>query len=68
MNWPHLDDPQHWRDRAEEARYVAQRMTDQLSADLVFQIATAYERLALRAAELSDSPPTPQVRSRCLYR
>lgn len=31
----HLDDPQHWRDRADEARYMAERVSDPQSRDLV---------------------------------
>jgi hypothetical protein len=56
MSWTHLDDPQHWRDRAEEARYVAERMSDDKSRELVFEIAAAYERLAKRAEERRIAP------------
>jgi hypothetical protein len=48
LSWTHLDDPQHWRDRAEEARYVAEHLTDAKSRELVFDVAATYERLAKR--------------------
>jgi hypothetical protein len=51
MSWTHLDDPQHWRERAEEARYVARHMIDSTSSEMVFVVATTYERLAQRAQE-----------------
>jgi hypothetical protein len=49
MSWAHLDDPQRRRDRAAEARYVTQHMTDSMSSEMIFAIAAAYERLAKRA-------------------
>lgn len=47
--------PQRWRDRPEEARYVAQHMTDSMSSEMVFAIAATYERLAKRAEERRTS-------------
>ena len=56
MQWAHLHDPQHWHDRAEEARYVAEHMNDAASREMVFEVAAAYERLAKRAEELRIDP------------
>ena len=56
MSWTHLDDPKHWRDRADEARYVAEHMTDAESREVIFEIAAAFERLAKRAEERRIDP------------
>jgi hypothetical protein len=39
---------QYWRDRAEEARAVAETMTDRQAKRAMLQIAQGYERLAER--------------------
>jgi hypothetical protein len=41
-----LDDAQHWRDRAAEARFMARAMTDENSKQALLQVAAAYDRLA----------------------
>jgi len=43
---PHFNDPQHWRDRAEEARDLAEQMSDELSRIVMYAIAEDYETLA----------------------
>jgi hypothetical protein len=46
----HINDPQHWRKRAEEARAIAESLTDDLEAKrLMLNVAADYERLAKRA-------------------
>jgi hypothetical protein len=45
--------PKHWRDRAEEARILAEDMGDTVSKEMMLQIATGYDRLAKRAQERS---------------
>jgi hypothetical protein len=44
-----LDDPQHWRRRAEEARTVAEQLADPEAKRTMARIAADYERLAERA-------------------
>jgi hypothetical protein len=56
MSWTHLDDPQHWRDRADEARHVAEHVNDTKSKEMIFEVAAAYERLAKRAEERRIDP------------
>jgi hypothetical protein len=44
-------DPEHWRQRAEEARERARTMADPLGRQQMLGIAEIYERLAARAVE-----------------
>ena len=44
-----INDPAHWRQRAEEARTIAEQMSDLNSKDAMLRIAKDYERLAERA-------------------
>jgi hypothetical protein len=46
-----LDDPQYWRDRAEETRAVAYRITDEQARQSLFGIVRDYEALAQRALQ-----------------
>ena len=46
-----LTNAKHWRDRAEEARATAERMTDPKAERVMLAIAIGYERLAERAEE-----------------
>ena len=39
-------DPEHWRDRAEEARLLAEEMRDPKAKRQMFGIVAGYERLA----------------------
>jgi hypothetical protein len=47
----HLDDPQHWLDRAEEIRRKAVRLTDQQARQTLLEIAREYDALAHRALQ-----------------
>jgi O-methyltransferase involved in polyketide biosynthesis len=46
-----LDDAEHWWGRAEEARTIAEIITDPEARRIMFDIAEGYDRLAERAAE-----------------
>ena len=46
-----VDDPNHWRGRAEEARTLAEEMKDEISRQMMLDIANGYERLAKHAEE-----------------
>ena len=54
-----LNDPEHWLKRAEEARSVAEQLSDPESKGTMLRIAKDYERLAehaeLRARKQSQS-------------
>jgi hypothetical protein len=47
---PHFNDPEHWRQRAEEARVLAEQMNDETSKQMMLRIADDYDKLAVRAA------------------
>ena len=48
-----INDPKHWRDRAEEARAHADEMNDPEAKRQMQEIARGYDRLAERAGERS---------------
>ena len=56
-----INDPEHWRNRAEQARTLANQMTDEVSKQTMLRIAADYDRLAeraaLRAQGASPQPP-----------
>jgi O-methyltransferase involved in polyketide biosynthesis len=49
---PSFNDPQHWQDRAAEARNVAELLDDEPAKQLMLRIADAYDNLAKRAEKL----------------
>ena len=51
------DDPAHWRKRADEARAMAEQMTDRDAKQMMLGIAEDYEKLAKRAEQRSKSLP-----------
>ena len=46
-----INDPKHWRERAEEARIHAEQMNDLESKKAMLRIAEDYEKLAKRAEQ-----------------
>jgi hypothetical protein len=50
-----LNDVQHWRNRAEEARTLAAEMHDEVARAQMLAIAEGYDRLAERAEERTKS-------------
>jgi hypothetical protein len=53
-----LNDPRHWRERAEEARKVVAESDNPLVRRSMMRIVEEYEELAKRAEErVSKSPP-----------
>ena len=42
-----FDNPKHWRQRAEEARALAEQMSDAASREMMLGISKDYERLAV---------------------
>jgi hypothetical protein len=59
MNKTLFHDPEHWRDRADDARRVATEILDPVSRRKMLDIAEGYESLARRAAEREGiAPPT----------
>ncbi len=50
------NDPDHWRNRAEEARAVAVQMTDPHTKATMLAIAQDYDKLAVRAEQRAAKP------------
>jgi hypothetical protein len=67
MPVPLLNDAKHWRERAEEARAVAESLKDPHARRMMLGIAQAYQKLAHRAEErvsneahAAIAPPLPR--------
>jgi len=57
----HLNDPEHWRDRAKEVRAMAEGMVDPVSKEKMLDVANNYEYLAKRAEDRrSGTIPKPE--------
>jgi hypothetical protein len=51
-----IDDPDYWRKRAEEARTIAERMTNAHTKALMLGVAESYEKIAKWVAESAGQP------------
>jgi len=53
---PHFDDSYHWRERAEEARVLAEQMKDEVTKQMMLNVVRDYDKLAVRASiRLADN-------------
>jgi hypothetical protein len=52
-----LDDPEHWRQRAQEMRALAEDTKDPESKRRMLEVADGYDGLAQRAEERRIKPP-----------
>jgi hypothetical protein len=46
-----INDPEHWRKRADEARSLANDMKDEISKQMMLQVTDDYEHSAKRAQQ-----------------
>jgi len=58
MSTSYINDPEHWRQRAEETRTLAEAMSDETSKHMMLKIAEDYEKLAKRAEQRAKGSPT----------
>jgi hypothetical protein len=49
-----VEDPQHWHKRAEETRALAARVLDDAARRRLTELATEFERVALRLEDRMD--------------
>jgi len=52
-----INDPMHWRDRAEELRRLTEEMADEKTKQTMLRIAKDYDKLAERAEARSGGSP-----------
>ena len=54
MTASHINDPDHWRKRAEEMRALAAEMHEPDTKAIMVRLAADYDKLAERAAQRAD--------------
>jgi hypothetical protein len=52
---PHFNDPEHWHQRADEVRVLAEQMNTERTKKMMLKIADEYDELAVRAAIRSET-------------
>ena len=62
MTTSFINDPEHWGQRAEEARALADQMNDEASKQAMLRIAADYDRLAERAALRAQGAPPQRAK------
>jgi hypothetical protein len=55
-----INDPEHWRQRAEEARRLAEQINDSAAKETMLRVAADYDRLATRAEERAKGLSRPK--------
>jgi hypothetical protein len=55
-----INNPEHWRKRAEEMRLLADQMKDEDSKQAVLRIASEYDHLSQRAEQRAHGLPPPK--------
>ena len=53
-----INDPDYWRERAEEARRIAEQLTDEFSKQTMLKIAKSYDNLAALTRTDAQSKPS----------
>ena len=59
MASPFINDPAHWRHRAEQMRTLAEGMSSSETRQIMMRIAADYERLAERAEQRGKGTSAP---------
>jgi hypothetical protein len=54
MKRPLINNPEYWREHAEEARRIAEQLADPLSRETMLDIARSYDRLV----KITEERPT----------
>ena len=53
-----INDPEYWRERAEEARRIAEQLADAFSKQTMLEIAKSYDNLAVLTRTGAVSKPS----------
>jgi hypothetical protein len=54
-----INDPSHWRKRAEETRELAKRVADDAARKRLSELATEFDRIALRVEDRINRDEVP---------